>query len=434
MKAALTNTFCVGSAHATLLIEQIMQETAHENEILLNKLFELQEQLEQQRKWHKANIECGLTNKNQQSEKSEKSEKSENEILIAQLLSTQEKLEIIQSSYQFLLRKHKLQTEKLRTIINSLPNRWNADSFEVTESESKTTGKVIEWKFENVNFGGRSISKLNFTTELIGTQVNLKIARSTRGTNQPCPLLRWPDSYALNDFLPCIPVPGSSNQGSNTAISELGTSDWIFLKDLVEKLVGYVKKPDEHAPEIINSSALLTGLKSLHNTLKYWPAKLRYDSVNIDEVGSRAHYTGLRFNITNLSFGNKIWPSISYILSNVNNSETKFENSPRLEFPESGPKSGLSNWYAERDDEHGKRLELRFAHPNIMDKQVWDSLKGSDQLLISAIASLMPNIIPTYKHRYTLNNNSRLDWLALATSIKDSLAYNLNPSTLKSIE
>lgn len=423
MKAALANTSCVGSANATPLVEQGIRETVHENEILLNKLFDLQEQLEHQHEWRKAVVESSLFHKKQLPKEFE----NENEILTAQLLSTQEKLETIQSSYQSLLEKHKLQTEKLRTLINSLPNYWGAGFFEVKESVSANAGKIIEWKFENVNFGGRLISHLSFTTELIGTQVNLKIERSTRGSGQPCPLLRWPDSYALNDFLPCIPVLGPSNQGSNAAISELGASDWIFLKDLVEKLVGYVKKPDEHAPELINSSALLSGLKSLNSTLKAWPAKLRYDSVDIVEIGSRAHYAGLSFNMTNLSFGDNSWPSINYILSNVNNRDTKFENSPRLEFPDSSSKSGLISWYAERDDEHGKRLELRFVQPNTMDIQVWNSLKGSDQILIAAIVSLMPSILVTCNHHYILNNNSRLDWVALATSIKENLAHNLIP-------
>jgi hypothetical protein len=405
--------------------EQAILETILENDILLNKIFELQEKLEQ--------LE---SNKNTFSTESRsighgeiliKEVEHENEILTTQLLKTQEFLETTLSNKELLKEKYSLQTARLQKLTIKLSSHWEAESFEAKKTSGEETTKTIKWKFHNLYLGERFFPQLNFTTELIETHVNLRIERSVRGSKQPCPLLRWPDSFALEDTLPCMPIAGTSNQGTNAAISELGASDWVFLLDLVKKLIDYAQNPLESTPEIIKHSSFLIGLKKLYNTLKSWPLQLRYDHASIKEIDGRANYAGLKFNLTGLSFGEKHWPSLNYILSTVDDLRMTFGTNPRLEFPDTGSKNVLSSWYAEQNDEHGQRFELRFAQPNIMDMRVWNSLESPDQLLITALISRMPRMLSQHKNNKIRNENPLIDWIALAESLRTNLAYNTIP-------
>ncbi|QJC78449.1 hypothetical protein [Pseudomonas umsongensis] len=405
--------------------EKAICETTLENDLLLNKIFELQEKLE--------NLE---TNNNSSSTESRtiahdkilvKEFEAENELLTTQLLNTQEILEATLSNKELLKEKHRLQTVRLQKLTAKLSSFWEAESFETKDTSGTETAKTIEWRFRNLYLGERFFPQLNFTTELIETHVNLRIERSVRGSNHPCPLLRWPESFALDDTLPCMPIAGTSNQGTNAAISELGASDWVFLLDLVKKLMDFAQNPSESAPEIIKHSFFLSGLKKLYNTLKSWPLQLRYDHVSIKEIDGRANYTGLNFNLTGLSFGEKHWPSLNYILSTVDDLSMTFGTNPRLEFPATSSKNVLSSWYAEQKDENGERFELRFAQPNIMDMRVWNSLESPDQLLITALISRMPRMLSQHKNKKTSDENPLIDWIVLAESLRTNLAYNTIP-------
>lgn len=128
--------------------EQVILETTLENDILLNKVFELQEKLEQlQSNNNTFSIEYRSIG---HGEILVKEFENENEILTTQLLKTQEFLETTLLNKELLKEKYILQTARLQKLTTKLSSFWEAESFEAKETSGEETAKTIEWKFHNL--------------------------------------------------------------------------------------------------------------------------------------------------------------------------------------------------------------------------------------------------------------------------------------------
>jgi hypothetical protein len=124
------------------------------------------------------------------------------------------------------------------------------------------------------------------------------------------------------------------------------------------------------------------------------------------------------------------WPAYEFIFSTVDGDNMEFGENPRLEFPECGTSHVMSSWYAEKDDEFGKRLELRFATPDSMDVQIWRGLSEHDQLLVAAVIAYLPTILRETVDESITGKHSREQWVKLADLVKIIFANNFTMGTL----
>jgi hypothetical protein len=352
----------------------------------------------------------------------------ENRILIECLHKSQETLESqIELNHTSKIDTKK-QNERIKALAEKLPEHWEADSF-YAESELHDDKKTVTWNFRNLFIEDRLIPELTFVTELQKHDFRLKLLRSTEQTCRHAPLMRWPESLTEEDYMPCYPIPGGIHHGTNAALSELGTSDWAFILSLLMKLRSYLQNRSKAEMIISIDPMILQGVENTLNSLEAWPTMLRYDSFTTSENFNRKNYSALVCAMRNVSLGDRKWPTLDFVLSTVDNLEDTFGSNPRLEFAEVTANQPLSSWYAERDDEHGRRFELRFAHPDLMDIQVWKSISGSDQLLIAAIISSMPQMLHRAIHSSKTLLKSENKWATLAKSLRDNFVYNVIPAS-----
>ncbi|MBB3102461.1 hypothetical protein [Azomonas macrocytogenes] len=367
-------------------------------------------------KRHTLDKEC-----KQQHSKLDESE-NENQRLLIQLHQTQEELEGYLLRYQAAQSQLDEQRARLQKMLKQQPDYWDFDTLEINVLESDGNQQVAQWRLTELYIGGRLISEIRFKTCLANGLASIVIQR-TEGTASPAPLLRWPNGFATAEELPCIPTRGLATQGNNAILSGLSTSDWNTLQHLAKQLAGLLAQPtDGRVPKQLNAPALRNGLLAFAKTLAGWPIMLRHDSIQLQETLRTQGYERLVISLSNLSLGHHHWPAFDYRLATVDIEPYPFGQNPRLEFPDGSARDVLQNWFAESDDSHGPRLELRFAQPNAMDIRVWGALSQNDQQLISALIKVLP--LQLEELRQAIPNASRpwQDWQTLADTLKNILA------------
>lgn len=333
----------------------------------------------------------------------------ESEQLLRQLHDTQEELE------QYLLRLDRLQAR--------YPDHC-CESFSVNLLSARNGSQISQWQFTDIELAGRHIPQLRFRIHLDNGQAGLVIQRSA-GNDSPAPLLRWPNAFAMAEELPCMPSNGSVIQGNNLALTGLASSDWQFLQALVAQLIRLLAEDNERRiPMLLDRQALRQGLLALENTLASWPEVLRYDQLELLNDAPRPDYACLHVRLANLQLGNLQWEEVDYRLASRDRPEEAFGQNPRLEFPASS-RASLENWFAESSDERGALIELRFAQPDAMDLDVWNTLSEKDRILIACLLSTLPLQIIEFEQRSPAPQHSWQEWQVLSESVTHMLARNV---------
>ncbi|SFB65099.1 hypothetical protein, partial [Azotobacter beijerinckii] len=354
---------------------------------------------------------------------------TENQQLLIQLHQTQEELERSLLRCQASQAQLGAQQARLQKILKHHPDYWDFDILEINLLESNGNQQVAQWRLTELYIGGRLIPEIRFKTCLANGLAGIVIQR-TEGTDSPAPLLRWPNGFATAEELPCIPTRGPSTQGNNAALSGLSTSDWDTLQRLARQLAGLLTQPtDSRLPKQLNAAALRNGLLAFTKTLANWPKMLRYDSIRLQETLRNQGYERLGITLGNLRLGHHHWPALDYRLATVDIKPLPFGQNPRLEFPDGSARGVLQNWFAESNDSHGPRLELRFAQPNAMDTNVWGALSQNDQQLIGALIKTLPLQLEDLKQANPTASRPWQDWQALAGMLRDTLRDILIRST-----
>jgi len=130
----------------------------------------------------------------------------------------------------------------------------------------------------------------------------------------------------------------------------------------------------------------------LPENLAILPPVVRFDHIKLKNNQINPGYEHLWFELDNLSFGQQHWAQFEFRLACANTT-TQFGSDPRLEFPENTGQAPLPSWFIESNDEHGNKLELRFAQPEAMDISVWNQLGEADRHFIRALINALPNLL-----------------------------------------
>jgi hypothetical protein len=352
----------------------------------------------------------------------------ENELLLIQLHETQEELEASISKLhkmQITMDRYKI---KLQRVLDCHPSYWHFNSVEACVLDGISGRHTVQWQFIDVDVGECLIPELRFKTVLVDGIAGI-IFQRTQGPESPEPLLRWPSVSTTAEELCCIPVKGPINSGNNAILSGLGPTDWKILQTLVQRLSVLLAEPNGfQIPEGVDVPNLRNGLLALDKALAEWPNVLRYDDIRLHKILNIDGYHSLEIELVNPQLGQQVWPDFSYRIATVFEPGKTFSQNPRLEFPEK-TRNVLQNWFAESNDERGARMELRFAHPSLMDTNVWSALAGNDRLLIAALITSTSTQLEEIRRKNSTVSQPWQDWVAVGKSMRSILANTMAMNT-----
>lgn len=347
--------------------------------------------------------------------------REEADLLLRQLHKVQEELEFYYLEYRAEKKRADTIESKWEKMLNKHPYYIDCDNI-ICQNSSDNQG--LFWSLENIEIFNRSIDFLQLETLLWQDKI---IFRFVEKQDKDLPLLVWnpnsKDNQNNNEFIVCPLIV-------NDAIQQLATTDIILLKNLS---VLFFQQLQNNKDGIIvsnpNINLFINMFRQIPDFLdNVLPKTLRFDELYIKDYEELGEYENLTFHLTNISFANKLYKNFEFRLACANIQDNQFGTDPKLEFPEEFGKIILENWFAESEDDSGKKLELRFAIPNAMDISVWNKLSQNDKIFIYNLVNLLPNRITQLSK---INTNEKMfsrsfdDWINLANTIKNILNTQL---------
>ncbi|MFA0929788.1 hypothetical protein RA263_25855 [Pseudomonas syringae pv. tagetis] len=346
---------------------------------------------------------------------------SENQLLL-------EKLHEAQEAYERLMKRDELNTQalsqqssRLRHVLKKFPTHWEVERLEVERLKDERSAEVVQWHIHNAYLGDELIPLIKIKTYCFKSNVEVFIQRTDKQNSN---WISWPYSLTDKEVFPCTPIQDHPYQGTNWLLSSLGTSDWKKLKELFKRMASALGKGTNTAvPKNVNARLLGDGLAKLVELLDNWPLSLRYDKVTLTKTIQTEHYRSLGILLSNVSLGEQRWDSLEYNLATVDENGGFGEN-PRLEFPES-TRNVIENWFVESEDGRGLRLELRFAHPQAIDTNVWQLLSDSDQILIAALVSNLSVQLGILEREADNKSLRWTEWQELGNAVREIMVNNM---------
>lgn len=336
--------------------------------------------------------------------------REEGELLLAQLHQVQEELEHYFLEHQKLKHERQVQDERWQRMLQRTPDY--CDFASVTASPTAQHG-TLDWQLEELETAGRHIAQLACQTLLIDGTAAIRIPR-----NAAKALLHWPADADAADVLL---APGV--ESAQAPLARLATSDLVLLENLASVLQQALHRPANlQLPAGFPAAELQTALSQLPQQLAALPPALRYDRVTLKNNQTNPDYEHLWFVLDNLSLGSQHWPQFEFRLSCANVGPRRFGTHPKLEFPQHVGQAPLPGWFDESYDDHGAKLELRFALPDAMDVQVWGQLRDADRHFLRALLDALPGLLTTLQTSGVQISRNWQDWFKLADNSRRILA------------
>ncbi|MCR8719134.1 hypothetical protein NVV30_10590 [Pseudomonas syringae] len=348
---------------------------------------------------------------------------SENQLLLEKLHEAQEAYELLMQRDELKTNSLNLQSNRLANLLQKFPAHWEVEHIDIKRLNDDDTGEVTQWQIRNAYLGDELVPLIKLKTRLSSDQLELFIQRTDDKNSN---WINWPQALSEKELFPCTPVHGHAYQGNNWLLSSLGTSDWGKLRLLIRRMASSLGNgSDITVPKDINASSLKEGLLNLTKQLDNWPLSLRYDNVALTKTVQTEHYRSLSISLTNVSLGEKRWDKLEYNLATVDENGG-FGQNPRLEFPESA-RDVIDNWFVESEDGRGLRLELRFAHPQAIDTNVWRLLSDADQILIAALVSNLSIQLDRLERGKVRKSLHWQEWQGLAQAVREIMVNYMRP-------
>lgn len=310
---------------------------------------------------------------------------SENEHLLIELHSAQEALEDLLKESRAQDLEKKILEERLNKALLENIGYLECDSFNV-----KSNKRGLEWSFYNITLDKINFSELCFETYQKGAAFYICFQKQCGGRDI---FTRWPLALRDKSEVEISSTESSSNKSGSSTINILATTDWEFIRYLISRLGDFViGKPHILKENKKARDSLIDGCQRLKATIEKAPLVMRYDKAEIVERIEINDYRALGFSMTNISVGDNRKSNLDFRIAAFESSDNKFGAYPRIEFLESS-KEFFENWFIEKDDERGGRLEFRFSHPSDLDVDVWNKFSSNDKVMVSAVIASIPNLL-----------------------------------------
>lgn len=340
-----------------------------------------------------------------------KDARDEAELLLLQLHQVQEELEHYFLEHQKLQQDLQAWEARWQRMLQRTPGYCDYGNLSVASGNEPTT---LDWTFSDLETAGRRMAQLHCQTRVIDGHAAILLKRTPDGQQ----LLRWPAPADSNAILL---APGI--EAARDSLARLATSDLLLIKNLagtIEQSLG--NSAALQLPAEVPAASLQTAFQQFAKQLGAQPATLRYDRISLKNNQTNPDYEHLWLVLDNLSFGTQQWPQFEFRLSCANVGPQRFGSHPKLELPRHTGQAPLPGWFAESYDDHGAKLELRFALPDAMDIQTWTQLGNVDQHFMSALCNVLPAILNDLQASGAQISRAWQDWHNLAENVQRILA------------
>jgi hypothetical protein len=339
----------------------------------------------------------------------------ENDLILAQLHQVQEELERYFLSYQEEKQKvaaeqqrHQQESERWQKVLRRHPEFVDWADAQMTEVVAGNEPR-LRCQYREPIFGGRAFPDFTFDIILDKQIAGLLFPPVVRPYFR-----RWPKGIETLEILPAPHAdPALAQQRLATLIS-LATSDWYLVRQVVTLAQKTVEQNEMIDPA--TRARYLHGLQTLAAVLDKLPKVLRFDRVSLKQQHHTPDYDHLWIVIEGLAIDGKTYDPFEFRLACANTRPT-FGAHPRLEFPPPQGATPWRNWFAEFQDEFGQKCELRFALPNAMDLNVWQTL-GEDREWLTQLIQALPFLIDCLAEEQVEWKRPVSDWQALAQHIQ----------------
>lgn len=328
------------------------------------QLKQTQEKLKQAEQQRDAAKQHETTQRQQQAELEDT--KQENELLLLQLHQVQEELEHYFLEHQKLSSTHETLENRWQRLLKRHPDYCDYQTLDTHEDPQQPD--TLQWHFQGLEFAGQHWPTLQI--------------RSTLNAQGMVLTLHQPDAAPFK-----VGIPKSAQE--RRYLQSLSSRQWQYAQHLPKLLA-----------QGLQDAALSTELKTryqqalnaLVESLASLPALLRVDDVNLHNVQVNPDYEHLWLELVNPTWGNEQLETWHLRLSTAGVTPTQFGAYPKLEIP-AQPTPWLENWYAESQDDHGSKWELRFAQPDTLDMGAWQQLTPRDQTLLTQVLEQLPMLL-----------------------------------------
>lgn len=189
-------------------------------------------------------------------------------------------------------------------------------------------------------------------------------------------------------------------------------------------------------PAVLHTALMLSALRSKEKLLGYqaleklqshvnsWPTRLLYNQVRLTHEQVNEDYEHLWLTLEQPGFKERYMRRWSFRIGCAGVTPLVFGEQPKLELPEQDTQL-LESWFTGSQDPFGNKLELRFALPEAMDKDVWGRLSADDQAMLYSLVKQLPDML---KHLQSEGVELSRDWAAwrrLATDMQRILFSNI---------
>lgn len=148
-------------------------------------------------------------------------------------------------------------------------------------------------------------------------------------------------------------------------------------------------------PEGLDPAFWRPTLRALGVQVRSLPAVLRYEQVRLKRELLNPDYEHLWLEFTDLTLASKRLRKFEVRLGASHVQPGGFSKFPKFELPLiDGKHKPFDSWYAESQDEHGSKLELRFSIENQrFDLAVFTKLSKEDQVFVLQLVQTMPQAL-----------------------------------------
>ena len=377
-------------------LESLYQTLESQHKHTQQQLTQAQEQLKQtQEKLKQAEQQRDAAKQHETTQRQQQAEledtKQENELLLLQLHQVQEELEHYFLEHQKLSSTHETLENRWQRLLKRHPDYCDYQTLDTHEDPQQPD--TLQWHFQGLEFAGQHWPTLQIRSTLNAPGVVLT--------------LHQPDAAPFK-----VGIPKSAQE--RRYLQSLSSRQWQYAQHLPKLLVQGLQDA-ELSTEL--KTRYQQALNALAESLASLPALLRVDDVNLHNVQVNPDYEHLWLELVNPTWGNEQLETWHLRLSTAGVTPTQFGAYPKLEIP-AQPTPWLENWYAESQDDHGSKWELRFAQPDTLDMGAWQQLTPRDQTLLTQVLEQLPMLLNHLQEQGQEPGRGWQAWLQLVSDMQ----------------
>lgn len=329
----------------------------------------------------------------------------ENELLLLQLHQVQEELEHYFLKHQDTQQQRQDLEARWQRLLQRHPDLFDYSRLDIApEGDTDHRITALRWRIEQLVMAGHSFARIDCLTRLEESAIHFAFAPAEpRAPDQPDDAHHWPAADPL--------------------LRDWSAHHWQRLRTLTKVLEQAFAAPLTFGlPEQLASDHWQRALRHTQAALAPAASVPRWDRLSLEHEQINPDYEHLALRLAPVTFAEQSWPHWDIRLSCANVGPGRFGAHPKLEFPEMhGAMDGhnpLRGWFPEVHNDFGASLELRFALPDAMDINLWQTLPAPDQALITALIARLPALLDQLERSGAQIARPWSDWQRLVADIQ----------------